>query len=191
MFTLLNAVQCHERRECDDKDSNSQHKKHIVQTAAGWFITPPSTKCIHKNTSASVVMFKGRVAAKMHPVGRLHGEEVLESCFWQKPPLVAANVACRAWEALCTCCHSFPLSLSESANGDINQSVDTRAEAVMCHHAGESSDGGRWIAHPYAGNILNRGIISQTQVMRDSALGDLKGTEHFFLLTCSAICQSR
>lgn len=58
-----------------------------------------------------------------------------------RPPLVAANVACRALEKRCTCCHSFPLSQSGSANGDINQSVDTHAEAVMCHHAGVSCDG--------------------------------------------------
>lgn len=77
-----------------------------------------------------------------------------------KPPLVVANVACRAWETFCASCHSFPLSLSGSANGDINQSADTHAEAVMCHHAGVSCDRQRWMTHPDAGNILNTRIIS-------------------------------
>lgn len=57
------------------------------------------------------------------------------------------------------CCHSFPLSLSGSANGDINQCVDTHVEAVMCHHAVVSSDGQRSMTHPDAGNILNRRTI--------------------------------
>lgn len=67
-----------------------------------------------------------------------------------------------------TCRHSFSLSLSGSANGDINQSVDTRAEAVMRHHAGVSADRERWMSRPDAGNILNRGIISRMQFEQDS-----------------------
>lgn len=55
-----------------------------------------------------------------------------------KPLLVAANVACRVWEAFRSWCHSFPLTLSGSASGGINQSVDTHARAVMWPHAGVS-----------------------------------------------------
>lgn len=67
----------------------------------------------------------------------------MHPCVWRgngallgaKPPLVVANVACSASDTDCLCCHSFTLSLSGSANGDINQSVDTHAEAVMCYHS--------------------------------------------------------
>lgn len=58
---------------------------------------------------------------------------------------------------------------------EISISPNTHAKAVMCHHAGESCDGQRWMTHPDTGNILNRRIISWMQLKQDSTLG-LHGT---------------
>lgn len=55
---------------------------------------------------------------------------------------VVLNVAWReSARRSAPCRHSFSLSLSGSANGDINQCVESHAEAVMCNHAGQ-----RWMA---------------------------------------------
>lgn len=62
-------------------------------------------------------------------------KEEMAALLGAKPPLVVANVACSASDTDRLCCHSFTLSLSVSASGDINQSVDTHAEAVMCYHS--------------------------------------------------------
>ena len=73
--------------------------------------------------------------------------------------------------------HSFSLSLSRIANGDINQSVDTHTEAVMCPHAGVSRDRQRWMTHPDAVNFLNRKIISRMQFKQMSFLAGAFLTE--------------
>lgn len=79
----------------------------------------------------------------------------------------------------CTWCHSFPFSPSGSADGDINQSMDTRAEAVMCQHAGVSRDGQRWMTHTDTGECFNGRTISRTQLEQAS---EVVGFKFFALL---------
>lgn len=109
----------------------------------------------------------------------------MSPCVWRgngavlraKPPLVEANVACTTTETDCLCCHSFTLSLSGSANGDINQSVDTHAEAVMCHHTEWAEDG--W--HIPTRGILyirDRRLISRMQFKQVSTVDGFKFRLH-------------
>lgn len=105
----------------------------LFRLPAGRFFTTPATKC------ECIVMYS--VAAKTCTKGKWS----FASGKTEKSPLLVANVACRARGTLCLCCHSFPLSLSGSAKGDINQSMETRAEAVMRRVAGESRGRQRWM----------------------------------------------
>lgn len=54
------------------------------------------------------------------------------------------------------CHHSFPLSLSGIASGDIHQREDTHTESVMCQNDGESCDGQKRMTHPDAGVFFKR-----------------------------------
>lgn len=88
--------------------------------------------------------------------------------------------------------HSFSLSPSHVATRDINPSVDTHAEAVMCPRDGVSADTERWMTQFDVGSSLNRETISnvqfgQTSLAQRTMLSELQ----YGVKTLSSMCCRR